>query len=310
MEVEGSSDSLDGYIMALKQTPTDNKTIMHFLRFIRQTKLRRSDAVVRYGQILLKNNISILDEAEVWDVREQVFVAALDENNMTLASQLLGLIRHQFGDSGVRVKRLMGLHKEAQGKWKEAEQIYKLMLDEDPVNSMAMKRQIAIRKAIGDPNATIKLLNEYLKIFMGDVEVWQELADVYMDQQMYKNAAFCYEELLLAMPGNYHLHSKYAEILYTMGGFENFRLARKYFSHALEMSDNFHARTLYGLLMCTIAIASTRQGKQDLERNQDPDNITLFDFAYQKLFEKYKDQAPQHLEGLKILARNKGKDEE
>lgn len=33
----------------------------------------------------------------------------------------------------------------------------------------------------------------------------------------YKNAAFCYEELLLAWPQNHHYFSRYAEILYTIG---------------------------------------------------------------------------------------------
>lgn len=48
-----------------------------------------------------------------------------------------------------------------------------------------MKRQICIRKSLGDINTTIKLLNEYLKIFMADSEAWQELADLYISQQMF-----------------------------------------------------------------------------------------------------------------------------
>jgi hypothetical protein len=47
-----------------------------------------------------------------------------------------------------------------------------------------MKRQIAVRKASGDiPNA-IKALNEYLKFFMADTDAWQELGDIYLEQQM------------------------------------------------------------------------------------------------------------------------------
>jgi len=278
-----------------------------FLRFLRQTRLRRSDAVIKYGQILLRTNSSVLDEVELWYVREQVLIAALDVNNQKLANELLSLVRRQFGDSGIRVKRLIGLHKESQGKWKEAEEIYKTILEEDPVNSAAMKRQIAIRKVLGDRTTAIKLLNEYLKIFMGDTDAWQELADLYLDQQMFKNATFCYEELLLATPANHQLHSRYAEVIYSIGGYDQFRLARKYFARSLELSENSNLRALYGLLMCTISIAATRQGKQDVERNSDPDNTALFDFAYQKLEQLYKEKAPKHLDLLTAMARNKQK---
>lgn len=48
-----------------------------------------------------------------------------------------------------------------------------------------MKRQICIRKAMGDITGAIKLLNEYLKLCMADTEAWLELADLYLDQQMY-----------------------------------------------------------------------------------------------------------------------------
>ncbi len=48
-----------------------------------------------------------------------------------------------------------------------------------------MKRQMCVRKAMGDTSGAIKCLNDYLKLFMGDVDAWQELAELYIDQQMY-----------------------------------------------------------------------------------------------------------------------------
>jgi len=302
--------NIDSYVTSLRQTPNDYTTIAECLRYIRQNKLRRSDLVVLYGQKLLEKKASSLGEIEEWDVQEQVFTAALDTNNLRLAMNSLTKIKKQFGDNGIRVRRLSGLFREAQGKWKDAEAIYKSILEDDPINSGAMKRQIAIRKAIGDNTLAIKLLNEYLKIFMADTDAWQELAELYLEQQMFKNAAFCYEELLLATPGNYHLHSKYAEILYTSGGYDNLRLARKYFAHSLEMNDTNNVRSLYGLVMTCIAISSTKQGRQDTDRNQDPENLSLYDFAYQKLVSKYKESSKDKLQLLSALAKNKGKDEE
>jgi len=123
--------------------------------------------VVLYGQKLLEKKASSLGEIEEWDVQEQVFTAALDTNNLRLAMNSLTKIKKQFGDNGIRVRRLSGLFREAQGKWKDAEAIYKSILEDDPVNSGAMKRQIAIRKAIGDNTLAIKLLNEYLLMHFG-----------------------------------------------------------------------------------------------------------------------------------------------
>jgi len=301
---------LDSFVAALKQTPNDYTTIAECLRYIRQNKLRKSDLVVKFGNKLLEEKANSLSEIEEWDVQEQVFCAALDTNNLKLALNSLNKIKRQFGDKGIRVRRLIGLLREAQGKWKEAEAVYQSILEDDPVNSAAMKRQIAIRKALGDNTLAIKLLNEYLKIFMSDTDAWQELAELYLEQQMYKFAALCYEELLLATPGNYHLHSKYAEIVYTLGGYDNLRLSRKYFAHSLEMNDTNNVRALYGLLMTCIAISSTKQGRQDVDRNQDPENVLLFDFAYQKLVSKYKDSAKDKLKLLSALGKNKGKEEE
>jgi hypothetical protein len=45
---------------------------------------------------------------------------------------------NQFGINGVRVKRLLGLQKESEGKWKQAESIYKKILEEDPANTVRM----------------------------------------------------------------------------------------------------------------------------------------------------------------------------
>lgn len=48
-----------------------------------------------------------------------------------------------------------------------------------------MKRQIAIRKALGEIPSCTRLLNEYLKLFAGDTDAWNELGDIYLSQQQF-----------------------------------------------------------------------------------------------------------------------------
>jgi len=179
---------------------------------------------------------------------------------------------------------------EAQQQWTKADEIYQLILEKDPGNTQAMKRQISIRRALGDTTNAIKLLNEFLKIFVADTDAWSELADLYLEQNLYKNAAFCYEELILSAPQNYHLFTRYAEILYTIGGYDNFKLARKNFAHSLELQETGNLRALYGLLMSAIAISHTKQGKQDKE------NIDVFDWAHDKLVKCYQNSDSKQLE--------------
>ena len=39
----------------------------------------------------------------------------------------------------------------------------------------------------------------------------------------YRQAAFCYEELLMINPGNSNYYVRYADVLYTLGGAANFK---------------------------------------------------------------------------------------
>lgn len=79
-----------------------------------------------------------------------------------------------------------------------------------------MKRQIAMVKARGKVLDAINLLNDYLQIFCGDMEAWQELAELSISCSMLKQASFCYEELILIAPQNHHFHIRYAEVKETL----------------------------------------------------------------------------------------------
>eukprot|EP01116_Phalansterium_solitarium_P021770 TRINITY_DN6916_c0_g1_i1.p2 TRINITY_DN6916_c0_g1~~TRINITY_DN6916_c0_g1_i1.p2 ORF type:complete len:295 (+),score=37.95 TRINITY_DN6916_c0_g1_i1:84-968(+) len=259
------------FVQAIKE-----KSIRTAFRLLKQHRFRRPDLVVSHAYQLLRSG-SDLTELELWDLTEQVFIAAIDVRDDLLSKDLMARMRAKFGHKSLRVRRLAGMQLEASRNFSEAEQIYADILKEDPANSFVMKRQIAIRKAVGDLPAAVKALNEYLKIFMADSDAWQELAELYIEQQNHKLAAFCYEELIMAAPQNFHLYSKYGEIRYTMGGYENLKIARKYFAQAVEMSGTKHVRSLLCLCMAAKAVAACKQGKADKE------NIDIHAWAFEKL---------------------------
>lgn len=89
---------------------------------------------------------------------------------------------------------------------------------------------------------------------MADTEAWQELSELYVNEQDFSKAAFCVEELILHHPHNHLLHQRYADIRYTQGGFENMELARAYYCQALKLNPN-NLRALYGLYLVRLQSA-------------------------------------------------------
>ena len=133
------------------------------------------------------------------------------------------------------------------------------------------KRLVCIAKARGDYKTAIDMLNDYIaNVNNGEAVVWAELAGCYLSLLMYKQAAFCYEELILIEPQNYAYHLKYAEVLYssasisasTAGGGATRDVnsivplvtARKYFCSAVELSGGNDVRSLYLLALCCLEI--------------------------------------------------------
>lgn len=83
---------------------------------------------------------------------------------------------------------------------------------------------------------------------MIDTEAWQELCDLYINEQDFAKAAFCIEELMLHQPQNHLYHQRYADIKYTQGGYDNMELAKAYYCQALKLCPN-NMRALYGLFL-------------------------------------------------------------
>ena len=115
-----------------------------------------------------------------------------------------------------------------------------------------MRRNIAIHRGRGEFADAIEEMNEYLKIYSADSDAYCELADLYLQIQEYRKAAFCYEELILSKPFHHLYHLKYAEILYTLG---DFLAARKYYAKSLELNPDNNMRALWGLLMVRSNVA-------------------------------------------------------
>eukprot|EP01040_Poterioochromonas_malhamensis_P025038 gene25038-31129_t len=99
------------------------------LKELRKSKIRRSDVVTAIGSSLL----SYENYMDVWNLREQVAVAALDEGDLTTAESHIKLLTKEFPESS-RVGRLKGMLLEAKGDYTNALSLYNEILKKDVAN--------------------------------------------------------------------------------------------------------------------------------------------------------------------------------
>ncbi|KAJ1778703.1 tetratricopeptide repeat domain-containing protein [Coemansia sp. RSA 2523] len=226
---------------------------LELLAEIRQSSERRPFAVLKLAEPLLNTRGVSRAGDDAWLVYEQVFVSAIDEGQIELAKAVLVILRTRF-PSSQRVKRLYGMINEAVGHPDEAKTIYKEMLEADETNILASKRLIALLKSYGHIGETVKQLVAYLDIHNNDFEAWLELSNLYLTQNLYPQAAFCMEEVIMQQPANHYFHLCYAEISYSMG---NFDLALKEYLRVVELSTD-NVRGFYGIKLVADRIRDIR----------------------------------------------------
>jgi tetratricopeptide (TPR) repeat protein len=207
-----------------------------------------SDHTARLADLYSHPPLAWFTGPEKYDIFEQIFIAALDCGENDVADYCLGLLAKKFSFHSNRVRRLHGLRFEAHGEVEDALVHYDRLTEADSTDTFAMKRKIAQVKSTGDIKGAVVLLNEYLNVFMADVDAWAELADLYTSLQLYDDAAFCYEELLITSPQNFHYFTHYAELLYTAGKFSE---ALNYYALSLELEVDNNLRALFGLILAT-----------------------------------------------------------
>ncbi|XP_010550934.1 PREDICTED: ER membrane protein complex subunit 2-like [Tarenaya hassleriana] len=186
--------------------------VWEYLCLVRKLKVRRSEKVLKHGLGILNDpgKRSAVGPDE-WTLYEQVAIAAMDCQRLDVAQNCIKVLQKKFPESK-RVGKLEALFLEAKGLWEEAEKAYSSLLEDNPLDQVIHKRRVAMAKARGNLSSAIEFLNKYLELFMADHDAWRELAEIYLSLQMYKQAAFCYEELILSQPTVPLYHLAYANV--------------------------------------------------------------------------------------------------
>lgn len=184
-----------------------------------------------------------------YDVLEEIFHAALRAGDLELAQQVRDVVLKRFPVVDfIRSGRMQLLLEEARGGYSNADQGIKALLKaSEDADVGVRKRQAVLAVAQGRRTEAIDVLNKYVDTFSTDIEAWNELCALYLDEQMYAQAQFCAEEVILLDPYFHQYHIRLAEILYTRGDLAS---AVKYYCRALELCPDT-IRALYGLKIAT-----------------------------------------------------------
>lgn len=226
-------------------------TLQRYLKLINEQNVRDSLVAAPGGASLLQGGIK-LTENDRWALHEQVIEASLECGNLSLAQVLLQGLLRRFPESN-RVQTLKGMLFEAHGNFDAAEEIYTKIAKQPSGSAIGQKRLAALERSKGHLPAAIEALRRYLHTFSTDKSAWEELADLYLELGMFRQAAFCYEELLLHAPHHCPYHIRFADTLYTLGAPHQLRAARAHYSEALVLSGGKSLRALYGISACSAA---------------------------------------------------------
>lgn len=128
----------------------------------------------------------------------------------------------------------------------KVEKFQEELLKQNLNDTILIKSDLAYKKQSLSKKEYVKLLTEYLKKNWEDFDTWLELGEIYENNQNFKNAIYCYEEILLINPKKFELYQKLGELHFSLGKLENFIIARKYFCFLLSLNQDCY-RTIYAL---------------------------------------------------------------
>jgi tetratricopeptide (TPR) repeat protein len=253
-----------------------------------------AELVVEYGIQLFGDGTDIL-KIENFKVLEEVFFASLECKAFDWADIALLKINDHIPKAPKAVRYLAMFH-EAKGDDEKAKNLYRECIKANPEDTTAYRRLSAYLRDSDLLDEAIETLNKALKMDISDVQIWFELSELYIAHMDYKKAAYWFEEIMIHKPSNYLYNIKYAEILYSIGGGDNFTLARKYYSKAIALNDkssNNSVRAIWGLL-------ETWKRLESLGRKyQDEVNEELVDMCKDKLGKIYSQVSKLDIEQLK-----------
>jgi hypothetical protein len=165
---------------------------------------------------------------------EKLFYISLELKLLDYASDILNKLKNQFGDEA-KIKRLYANFLEVDNNEEnlsKAIKIYKALIKSNQEDKASLRQYLSFLKLQYDSKTYIEYLNEYLAVYMDDIDIWYELADIYISSNNLNKAIFCLEEVILHHVNNYKIYTKIGDLQASFNNSESALNAIKYYSQS------------------------------------------------------------------------------
>lgn len=189
---------------------------------------------------------------------EKLFSVCLEMKLISEAENILFRFKSFFGSNETKIERLEAdFIQTTQIKQEDEENnpiqtslsIYKKLFKANQHDKISLKNYLYLSKiqfSYDELRKYIDLCNEYLKNYMDDVEIWQELAEVYIQTVNYSKAIFCLEEVILHSPNDYLTYIKIGDLLNSLNNTESSSQALKYYCKSINIQPT--NRAFWGII--------------------------------------------------------------
>ncbi|KIW01745.1 uncharacterized protein PV09_06921 [Verruconis gallopava] len=205
------------------------------------------------------------ESQDQWTTIENLYMSCLRTGDDESARKLLDKLIARFGEKNERVMAYQGMWAEAhisnEKDFVNVLKEYGEALEQDPTNIHLQKRRIALLRSMGRTVEATQQLVNLVEFNPTDAEAWAELASLYVQQNMYEQAIFALEEVLLIMPNAWNMHARLAEIIYqstnakaesasALDTARGYAEAMRRYCRSIELCDDY-LRGYYGLKLST-----------------------------------------------------------
>lgn len=108
-------------------------------------------------------------------------MAACELKVLDWAEVFLRIVRN-LQPKSVKSMRMLAIFYEAKGEHMKAQEIYLDMIEQNPADSITMKRYVSLFRDQNLVSEAVRILNKYLEANQEDIEAWLQLADLYLQK--------------------------------------------------------------------------------------------------------------------------------
>lgn len=195
------------------------------------------------NQFLEKYNSKLSQKKYIY--LEKLYEISIDLKLIKFSSSILSSFKSYFGSNNEKIKHLDANLMEISNKdLNIALSIYSNLFKNNQYSQRDLKDYIYLKKldfSYCDLRGYIDILNEYLKVYCDDVEIWEELAEIYISTLNYQKAIFCLEEIILFTPHDYLLYLRIGELLNSLNSVESSLQALDYYSKSILIRPTLKA---------------------------------------------------------------------